>query len=234
MRTHLAAAIPLMASSLFAQGYFINADSPSSPVCPQMSIQNDPTLTRGAVGARMDLVRTYKQGATVLPLDNRPDMSKVSFYDEKQKATSVASLKGDLVVIGLWSYRCQPSARMLMEMAKANKVKDRYHLAFLPMNYDANRLTENDASLGGWAAIRRFLKDNRAFFSENPLALGIPGVGDENPGHFLGVVDSLPVMMVIDRSGHLATVDIGYREGMVGQRLSMLIKEEQAAKAAGK
>lgn len=222
--------LTLWASPLLAQGYFVNADSPSSPVCPQMSIQNDPSLTRGEVGARMDVVRTYQIGTTFLPNDRRPDLSRVTIYDEKKKATSVGSLKGSLVVIGLWSYKCQPSAKMLMEMAKAMKVKDRYRLAFMPMNYDANRLTEDSTSLGGWNAIHRFLTDNRSYFDENPLPMGIPGIGDENPGHFLGEVDSLPVLMVVDRTGHLASVDIGYKQGMVGQRLSWLLKQEQGQK----
>lgn len=180
----------------------------------------------------MDASRHYHWGIKYYEPGERPDMTKVTFYGKDQKGVSVGSLKGKLVIIGLWGYRCQPSARMLMEMAKVLKARDRYGFEVWAINYDANRLTEDATSLGGWAAIQRFQKDNAQALRENPIPFGLCGPGEENPGHFLGVVDSLPVMLVVDRTGHLASTDIGYTEGMVGQRLSRLIREEQAAKAA--
>ena len=222
----------LMALPLSAQGYYINSATPDSPICPQLTIENDPRLTRGERGATLDATRNYHWGNKTFPIGERPDLSAVTFYDESGKGVSVASLKGKLVIIGLWGYRCQPSARMLMEMAKVLKVKDRYGFEAWAMNYDANRISEDATSLGGWVAIRRFQTENAEAFKETPLSLGVSGPGDENPGHFIGVVDSLPVMLVVDRTGHLATVDIGYTQGMVGQRISQLIKEERAAKGA--
>ena len=231
MRLLLAA---LLSASAFAQGTFINSDKPDSPVCPSLTLENDPSLMAGGneAGARLDAQRNYRWGTQFIPVEKRADLSMVTFYDEKKKGTSIASLKGKIVIIGLWGYRCQPSARMLMELAKVLKAKDRYGFEVWAVNYDANRLTENDAdSLGGWAAIRRFKVDNAAMLAETPLPFGIPGAGDQNPGHFLGTVDSLPVMMLIDREGRLATIDIGYTQGMVGQRLSTLLREEPPAKA---
>ncbi|HET6330378.1 MAG TPA: hypothetical protein VFF76_06270 [Holophagaceae bacterium] len=222
----------LLALPLSAQGYYINSDKPDSPICPQLTIENDPRLTRGERGATLDATRNYHWGIKTFPIGERPDLSAVTFYDESKKGVSIASLRGKLVIIGLWGYRCQPSARMLMEMAKVLKVKDRYDFEVWAINYDANRMTEDATSLGGWAAIRRFQMENAGSFKEMPLSLGVSGPGDENPGHFIGVIDSLPVMMVVDRTGHLATLDIGYTQGMVGQRLSQLIREEQAAKGA--
>ena len=223
----------LLALPLSAQGYYINSDKPDSPICPQVTIDNDPRLTRGEVGARLDDSRHYRWSIKYYEANERPDLSRVTFYGQDQKGVPVSSLKGKFVIIGLWGYRCQPSARMLMEMAKVLKVKDRYGFEVWAINYDANRLTEDAASLGGWAAIQRFQRDNAGTLKENPVPFGLCGPGDENPGHFLGTVDSLPVMLVVDRNGRLASVDIGYTEGMVGARITRLIKQEQAAKAAG-
>lgn len=218
-----------------AQGYFINSDKPDSPVCPQVTIENDPNLVsnQGGRGATLDATRTYRWGTRFIPAGQRPDASTLTFYNEKKQGISIASLKGKIVIVGLWGYRCQPSANMLLEMAKVLKARDRYGFEVWAMNFDANRLTENDTSaLGGWAAINKFKTDNAAILKDTQLPFGTPGVGDQNPGRLLDTVDSLPVMMVIDREGRLASVDIGYTQGMVGQRLSALIHEEQAAKAA--
>lgn len=142
----------LLSIPAFAQGYFINSDKPDSPVCPKVTIENDAHLVsaQGGRGASLDATRNYRWGTKFFPIGQRPDASSLSFYNDKKAGISVASQKGKIVIVGLWGYRCQPSANMLMEMSKIMKVKDRYGFEIWAINFDANRLTENDStSLGG-------------------------------------------------------------------------------------
>jgi len=60
------------------------------------------------------------------------------------------------------------------------------------------------------------------------------GTGKEGPSIFMNTFDSMPAMFTIDPQGRLAAVDIGYTPKLVAQRLSMLIRERQAAAPAAK
>lgn len=228
----LAAALAL---PLPAQGLYLNADKPGDPVCPKLEVDIDPTVGRREIGtANSGMVRQHQEFHRFFPSDQRKDVSLFTAYDGKKKAFSVASFKGKIVIVALWSYNCDPSARMLLELAQLYPRRDKFGFEILAVNFDANRVTEDNRALGGWAAIQNFQTRNREFLEQNPLPFYVPGLGKEGASNFIDVVNSVPLLAVIDRNGKLASLDMGYTPKLVAMRLSALIREEQAAKAAGK
>lgn len=223
----------LLSVPLAAQGLYLNADKPGDSICPKLEIDIDPTIGRhelsGADGGMLAQHQSFHQ--FYAPSD-RKDVSLFTAYDGKKKGTSIASLKGKLVVVALWGYNCDPSARMLMELAQLYPRKEKFGFEILAVNFDANRITEDNKALGGWAAIANFQTRNKRFLDENPLPFYVPGLGKEGASNFVNVVYSLPLLAVVDRTGHLASLDMGYEPKLVAMRLSQVIREEQAAKSA--
>ncbi|HJU84339.1 MAG TPA: TlpA disulfide reductase family protein [Holophagaceae bacterium] len=229
--------LPLVLASasglLCAQGVFNNADKPGDPICPM--IEADKTsLSFGAYGANtsgglrgantMDLA-WHQRGTAIYPKDQRKDVSRFTAYDEKGKPVSIASLKGKIVLVGLWSHRCDPSARMIMELASVYPNREKFNFEVLAVNFDTTRRDINNGIPGGWEAIKLFQTRNRDFFTKSKLPFYIPGVGAEGTSQMFDQIKSLPVLMVVDGEGRLASVDIGYEPNMVAQRLSIFIRE---------
>lgn len=230
----------LMATALLclpmpAQGLYLNADKPGDQVCPKLEIEVDPRIGRHEISSsNSGMVRNYQYFHQSFAPADRKDVTAFTAYDAKKKATSVGSLKGKIVVVALWGYNCDPAARMLMELAQLYPRRDKFGFEILAVNFDANRITEDSRSLGGWSAIENFKIRNKSFFEDNPIPFYVPGIGKEGASNFLDVVTSLPLLVVVDRSGHMASLDMGYEPKLVAMRLSELIREEHAATAPAK
>ena len=234
----------LLALPLAAQGVYTNAAKPGDPICSRVKITQDPTLeSRSVTDSNPASVFVYQQGHQVFAPDQRRDVSSFKAYDEKHKGVSIADLKGKIVIVGFWSQNCEPSAKMLMEMAGLEPNKDKFGFELLPVNFDGNDIDNTGnidtggggvSSPGGWIAVGKFKARNHAIFEKYPLDIYLAGIGKEGPSIFMKTFDSMPAMFTIDPQGRLAAVDIGYTQSLVAQRLSMLIREGQAAKAAAK
>ncbi len=217
-----------------AQGLYLNADKPGDPTCPKLEIETDSTIgSRQLNDAHGGMVRNYQEFHLYYAADQRKDVSSFTAYDGKKKGISVASLKGKIVVVALWGYNCDPSARMLMELAQLYPRREKFGFEVLAVNFDANRVYEDNRALGGWAAIENFKTRNKEFLDQNPLPFYVPGLAKEGASNFMDVIYSVPLLAVIDREGKLASLDMGYTPKLVATRISQLIKQEQAAKAAG-
>ncbi|HXC17433.1 MAG TPA: TlpA disulfide reductase family protein [Holophagaceae bacterium] len=218
----------LLALPLSAQGLYLNADKPGDPTCPKMEIDVDPTVGGHQTSSANSGILRYSQSIhQSYPAGQRKDVSSFTAYDGKKKGTSVASEKGKIVIVALWGYNCDPSARMLMELAQLYSRREKFGFEILAVNFDANRITEDNRALGGWAAIQNFQTRNREFLDKNPLPFFVPGIGKEGASNFIDVVYSVPLLAVIDKDGKLASLDMGYTPNLVAVRLSQLIKEER-------
>ncbi|MBS1785482.1 MAG: redoxin domain-containing protein [Acidobacteria bacterium] len=225
----------VLALPLPAQGLYLNANKPGDSNCPKMEIDIDPTVGRREIGpANSGVVRQYQELHQSFKVDQRKDVSAFTAYDAKKKGTSVGALKGKIVIVALWSYNCDPSARMLMELAQLYPRREKFGFDILAVNFDANRITEDSRALGGWAAIENFKIRNKEFLEQNPIPFYVPGIGKEGASNFINVVNSVPLLAVIDRNGKLASLDMGYTPKLVAMRLSQLIREEHPAQAPAK
>lgn len=183
--------------------------------------------TAGLAGANALSQLHFEEGTHLFPQGQRKDVSRFTAYDAKASAISIASLKGKVVLVGLWSTRCDPSAKMLMEMAGIYPKADQFKFQILAVNFDLNQQDDGDGAIeGGWRVINKFMTRNRQFFEASKMPVYTPGLGKEGASNFMDIVQSLPALFVIDRSGQLAAVHIGYREGFVGDALKQAILEK--------
>lgn len=233
MRRLLTLALTTASGLLCAQGVFNNADKPGDPICPMLEADKT-SLSFGARGANtsgglrggnmMDLA-WHQRGTAIYPIEQRKNVSRFTAYDEKGKPVTIASLKGKIVLVALWSHRCDPSARLIMELASVYPNRDKFNFEALAVNFDTTRRDINNGIPGGWEAVKLFQARNRDYFSAHKVPFYIPGVGEEGTSQMFDQIKSLPVLMVVDGEGRLASVDIGYEPNMVAQRLSLFIRE---------
>ena len=213
--------------ALSAQGVFTNANSPTDATCPRL-------MTEGQqyheMGASTNSVLYHQKGDWFIPQGERKDVSSFAAYDEKVHGISISSLKGKVVLVGLWSKNCDPSANMLMEFASLYPKRAQYGFEILSVNFDENQ-QEDDGVEGGWRAIRKFRLKNRQFFDASKMPVYTPGLGKEGPSNFMDMVYSVPVLFVVDRQGKLAELHIGYKDGFVGQALMRALRERVPAPA---
>jgi len=213
--------------TLSAQGVFTNANSPDAPTCPRVMQEKTELNYKsqyGRNGADASAVRYSQWGDQFFPQAERKDVSAFAAYDEKTKGTSIASLKGKVVLVGLWSTHCDPSAKMLMEFSSLYAKRDQYGFEILSVNFDENQ-QDGGGIEGGWRAINKFRIKNRQFFDASKMPIYTPGLGKEGPSNFMDMVYSVPVLFVVDRQGRLAELHIGYKDGFVGQALMRALRE---------
>jgi hypothetical protein len=225
-----------------AQGVFNNADKLGDPVCPMLEVDKTrlnfgaPSghTTGGDPGADSMALAWHQRVSRLYAVEQRKNVSRFTAYDERGKPTSIASLKGKIVLVALWSHRCDPSAKLVMELASVYPNRGKFNFAVLAVNFDTTRKDINNGVPGGWQAIKLFQARNRDFFSKSDLPFYTPGVGDEGASQMFDQVKSVPVFMVIDGEGRLGSVDIGYEPNMVAKRLSLFIREAKGeAKVQG-
>lgn len=226
--------LALSCLGLSAQGIFNNADKPGDPICPR--IMKDKTSLEfnsqyGANKAASSALAYHQQGDYLIPKAERRDVSLFTAYDERSKGTSIASLKGKVVLVGLWSKNCDPSAKMLMELATLYPKRAQFNFEILAVNFDENQ-QDGGGIEGGWRAINKFKISNREFFDSSQMVVYTPGLGKEGPSNFMEMVWSLPVLFLVDQDGKLAEVHIGYKTGFVGETLKRGVRERMAAAAA--
>jgi len=215
-----------------AQGIYQNANSPTDAICPR--VDKDKTslnfgsamsgTTGGQVGADSTSKLYYQQMNQLYPQGQRKSVAAFAAYDAKGKGTTVASLKGKVVLVGLWSVRCDPSAKMLMELAGLYPKRDHYGFDILAVNFDENQ--QDEGIQGGWRAINTFMTKNKGFFEVSKMPVFTPGLGVEGASNFMDIVHSLPALFVIDRQGNLSQLHLGYKDGFVGEALKLAVREK--------
>lgn len=228
------ALLPLLALAtgfLGAQGVFTNANKPGAATCPRL--MKDKTALEyssqyGVNSANASAVLYHQEGEQFFPQGQRKDVSAFAAYDEKAHGTSLASLKGKVVLVGLWSVHCDPSAKMLMEFASLYPKRAQYGFDILAVNFDENQ-QDGGGIEGGWRAINKFMIKNRQFFDVSHMPIYTPGLGKEGPANFMDMVWSVPVLFVVDREGKLAQLHIGYKDGFVGDALKRALMERPLA-----
>lgn len=220
--------------SLVAQGIFTNANAPGDSICPRVMQDKTELNYKSQYGrnqADASHTRYSQQGNWLFPPAERKDVSAFAAYDEKAKGTPISSLKGKVVLVGLWSKNCDPSAKMLQEFASIYPKRAQAGFEVLAVNFDENQ-QDGGGIEGGWRAINKFVIRNRQFFEASKMPVFTPGLGKEGPSNFMDMVYSVPVLFVVDRQGKLAEVHIGYKEGFVGEAVMRALRERPQAVAA--
>jgi thiol-disulfide isomerase/thioredoxin len=220
--------------TLSAQGVFTKADKPDAPTCPRLIIEKTELNHKsqyGRNGGDADGVLYTQKGDAFFPQGERKDVSSFAAYTEKGIGTTLASLKGKVVLVGLWSKNCEPSAKMLMEFAALYPKRGQFGFELLAVNFDENQ-QEDGGNEGGWRAIHKFMNTNRQFFEVSKMQVYTPGLGKQGATNLMDMVYSVPVLFVVDRDGKLAETHIGYQDGFVGEALKRGLREKPVAALA--
>jgi thiol-disulfide isomerase/thioredoxin len=230
IRSFLPAAFAL-AAPLCAQAVFMNADKPDAKVCPRIE-DNAAQLSRGGIaagnttagqlGAQATGTRFYQEGEAFFPKGERKSVATFAALPQSGPSIPVSSLKGKVVLVGLWSTSCQPSASMLMELADLYPKREKFGFEILAVNFDRDR----------WTKILPFMKNkqNAEFFKGLPIYTA--GLGKEGANLFMDEIYSVPLLAVIDREGNLASLTLGYTPNYVAQALSRVLREGAPPKPA--
>jgi thiol-disulfide isomerase/thioredoxin len=214
--------------TLSAQGVFTKADKPDAPTCPRVMVEKSELNHKSQYGsnqADVDSVLYTQKGDWFHPQGERKDVSSFAAYPEKGVGTTLASLKGKVVLVGLWSKNCEPSAKMLMEFAALYPKRAQFGFELLAVNFDENQ-QEDGGNEGGWRAIHKFMNTNRQFFEVSKMQVYTPGLGKQGATNLMNMVYSVPVLFLVDRDGRLAETHIGYKDGFVGEALKRGLREK--------
>ena len=235
---HLLTAIIFSALPLVAQGVYSNVDKPGDSICPKVEVAIDPNIGRQELsGARGSNMLWHQEGQWAYAIGQRKDVSAFAAYGQDGKPIRISDEKGKIVIVGFWSVHCDPSARMLMEMSGLYSKREQFGFETIAVNMDSAGLSADSSDsrqVGGWPAIRDFKQKNKLFFTSSTMPIYLPGLGKEGPSSFMDVFHSLPVLCIVDKSGKLAFMDIGYSPNLIARRLSQLIREEREVETSGK
>ena len=231
MRIMACLLLPLLANSLVAQGIFINVDKPGDPICTRIFRENDQMnygaarggTMGGMAGASSALVRYYQKGENHFPAGTRKSVQAFGASDEAGKTITIQQLKGKVVVVGFWSTKCEPSAKMVMELADLYTKREKFGFEVLCVNFDENR--PQDGIAGGWRAVKTFKQQNATYFDTSKMPVYIPGIGAQGPANFMDMIYSLPMLCVVDRDGNLASLTIGYTPNFVVESVKRVLAE---------
>ncbi len=215
-----------LALPLSAQGVFKNADKPGDSTCDRVVRDTDEmnggaqskvgTLavspidsksmgstmvpsnasTGGLQGGALALATLKVKGGVFYPKGRRKPVLSFAAIGENGRGTTIEQLKGKTVLVAFWSTRCDPSARMMMELMDLYPKREKFGFEVLAVNYDENRPL--DGIEGGWPAIRKFKITNAKFFEQSKMPVYVSGIGKQGASNFLDMIDSLPLLCVVD------------------------------------
>lgn len=126
---------------------------------------------------------------------------------------TVGQMKGNIVAIGFWSTRCEPSMKLLQEFrnfqqqAAAKGMK----IVLWPVHFEH------------WPEVMGFLRAKKQYFDGvqvKRLALGEHGLNiltDE--------LNALPTVYLVDRDGNIAATWSGFHQNLLLQRINRLLIE---------
>ncbi len=152
-----------------------------------------------------------------IPMGQRPSVAAFGVADKAGKITTVADLKGRVVIIGFWTTACDASCRELMEMADLQPKGEKFGFNVLPVNFDPER----------WQKVMPFIQKNPKFFEKTQIFL--PGIGAQGPAVLAKVIPALPAVFIVDRDGNLAYAGTGYESNVLVENLKKVLVEKKPA-----
>lgn len=185
---------------------------------------------RGVPMAAGDHVERVTVGSESFPANGMPFLippaersapTTFSMMGQDGKAIALPTLKGQVVVIGLWSMACEPSLFQLMEMIDLQKKGAQNGFQVFPVNYDEGP--------DRWPRLIRYL--NRVKDRLVDPKVYSPGVGKGGVNSLANAIPALPAIFILDRDGRVAARYSGYRPGSMVNALLAILREPKEAQS---
>lgn len=147
----------------------------------------------------------------LIPKAQRKDASAFGFTDGSHTKT-IADYRGKIVVVDFWTTWCPPCRASLPEIAHLQQQEGKAPIAIIPVNRDEE----------GWSVVTPFLTKNKNAlkgFKVYMADVGKRGIA------VLGAVNAFPTTFILDGDGKVAWMWSGYGQGLMLERLKMLLKE---------
>ena len=122
---------------------------------------------------------------------NRKAAANFSLTDATGAKVTLASYKGNVVVLNFWATWCGPCQVEIPWFVEFNKTYKSRGLAVLGISMDED----------GWKSVKPYLAEKKIDY---PVV-----IGNEDVAKLYGGVDSLPSTFIIDREGRIAFVHTG-------------------------
>lgn len=133
---------------------------------------------------------------------------------DKSGPRHLGDLKGKVVVVGVFAALCDPSIRLLAEMAELQPKGAQYGFEVLPVSLD--RLT----------VLGQIQRRNRPRFDKTSFYF--PGLGKEGLLNLGPELQAAPTTFILDREGRVAVRWVGYHSGLLVNVLKALLTERPA------
>ncbi len=213
--------------SLFAQERFLPRTG-DSKICPRIVQEEKLNMQFKGVGGRDGVPtgqdRGLKEGGNefnlagdisskIVKIPDRKQVPGFAYVDSKGTMTTVAQQKGTVLVIGLWSAKCEPSVKLLYEMAALQPKGEKLGFKVVPVDMDLER----------WSIIQRFLQKNPTLANTQ---LYLPGVGEQGTSVLSESIPGLPALFLVDRQGGVAYVGYGFEPDRLVENLKTLLREK--------
>lgn len=222
MNLRLLCALSLVAAGAMAQEltvYRFDAQVKGVDYCPAVEVRGDSLVNSkmgilGGVTSDITLIRNRDLG--LIPREQRKAPGAFEVHGENGKVYNLEELRGQVVVIGMFSVDCQASCVQLVELGDFQPKEKQFDMRLFPV------------SLQGWETVGKFVRKNRKHLPE-ALQVFLPGTGAKGVGAFGLDIAGLPLVIILDRDGKIATSWIGFEQGRLLARLKALIPEKPLA-----
>jgi len=148
------------------------------------------------------------------PKGQRKQAAAFGVTDVKNVLQTLGDQKGRIVVIGLWSTRCEPSKMMLQEFRSFQKqvaANPKFKVTFWPVHFEP------------WSEVLGFLRTKPDLYAG--VEVQRLGLGEHGISQLVDELNVLPTMFIIDKDGGIAAIWAGYREGQLLKRINKILAE---------
>lgn len=150
----------------------------------------------------------------VFPVAERKDGTGFAVVPIKGKPQPLSAYKGKVVVVGVFSAICDPSIRLLAEMAELQPKGAQYGFEVFPVCLD--RLT----------MLGQVIRSNRLRFEKTVFYT--PGLGEQGLLNLGPELRAAPTTFILDREGRVAMRWVGYHPVVLVKALKVILTEPAA------
>jgi len=203
----------LLSLPIRAQHYEWLRVTPGSSYCPRVEGDGEKMLNPAQrIDPSASTEAWVKPGEMkAVPQGARKDGSSFGILDVNGKLTTLASFKGKVLVVVIFSTSCEPSMRTLLDVAQLQPKGGQYGFEILPVHLES------------WVNIAQM---KRKWADVQGVTFYRAGLGSNGPLQLGPELAALPTVYVLDREGRVAHLYCGFVENRLSAMLRQYLPEK--------